>query len=94
MELKTGNTKPTSDSWDTASLIMVSNFSCDYFRFAAAFVDLGIDAWVMNVVPISGTNTLPVIFDRGLFGVMHDWYGCLPFIFSNYKFLPLYSSDR
>lgn len=78
MELKTGNTKPTSDSWDTASLIMVSNFSCDYFRFAAAFVDLGIDAWVMNVVPISGTNTLPVIFDRGLFGVMHDWYGCLP----------------
>lgn len=28
----------------------------------------------MNVVPISGPNTLPVIYDRGLIGVMHDWY--------------------
>lgn len=29
----------------------------------------------MNVVPVSGFNTLPVIYDRGLIGVMHDWYG-------------------
>jgi hypothetical protein len=28
----------------------------------------------MNVVPVSGYNTLPVIYDRGLIGVMHDWY--------------------
>lgn len=28
----------------------------------------------MNVVPVSGRNTLPVIYDRGLIGVMHDWY--------------------
>lgn len=28
----------------------------------------------MNVVPVSGFNTLPVIYDRGLTGVMHDWY--------------------
>jgi len=28
----------------------------------------------MNVVPVSGSNTLPVIYDRGLIGVMHDWY--------------------
>lgn len=28
----------------------------------------------MNVVPVSGFNTLPVIYDRGLIGVMHDWY--------------------
>lgn len=28
----------------------------------------------MNVVPVSGPNTLPVIYDRGLIGVMHDWY--------------------
>jgi hypothetical protein len=32
------------------------------------------DSWVMNVVPVSGPNTLPVIYDRGLIGVMHDWY--------------------
>jgi hypothetical protein len=26
----------------------------------------------MNVVPVSGPNTLPVIYDHGLIGVMHD----------------------
>lgn len=43
-------------------------------RFAAALHDLQIDCWVMNVVPVSGFNTLPVIYDRGLIGVIHDWY--------------------
>lgn len=28
----------------------------------------------MNVVPVSGPNTLPVIYDRGFIGAMHDWY--------------------
>lgn len=28
----------------------------------------------MNVVPVSEPNTLPVIYDRGLLGVAHDWY--------------------
>lgn len=42
-------------------------------RFAAALVDLKLDCWVLNVVPVSGSNTLPVIYDRGLIGVMHDW---------------------
>ncbi|CAL5337257.1 unnamed protein product [Camellia sinensis] len=31
----------------------------------------------MNVVLVSGFNTLPVIYDRGLVGVMHD--RCEPF---------------
>lgn len=42
-------------------------------RFAAALIDLKLDCWVLNVVPVSGSNTLPVIYDRGLIGVMHDW---------------------
>lgn len=42
-------------------------------RFAAALHDLDVDCWVMNVVPVSEFNTLPVIYDRGLIGVMHDW---------------------
>ena len=29
--------------------------------------------WVMNVIPAFGQNTLPVIYDRGLIGVNHDW---------------------
>nr|GEU45745.1 probable methyltransferase PMT11 [Tanacetum cinerariifolium] len=41
--------------------------------FAAALIDNQLDCWVMNVVPVSGPNTLPVIYDRGLLGVMHDW---------------------
>nr|GFA35163.1 probable methyltransferase PMT11 [Tanacetum cinerariifolium] len=40
--------------------------------FAAALIDNQLDCWVMNVVPVSGPNTLPVIYDRGLLGVMHD----------------------
>ncbi|KAG8380744.1 hypothetical protein BUALT_Bualt06G0047900 [Buddleja alternifolia] len=45
--------------------------------FAAALIENHMDCWVLNVVPISGPNTLPVIYDRGLIGVMHDW--CEPF---------------
>uniref|UniRef100_A0A1D1Y9B4 Methyltransferase n=1 Tax=Anthurium amnicola TaxID=1678845 RepID=A0A1D1Y9B4_9ARAE len=33
--------------------------------------------WVMNVVPVHAPNTLPVIFERGLLGIYHDW--CEPF---------------
>jgi len=43
-------------------------------RFAAALIAEDADCWVMNVVPVSGPNTLPVIYDRGLIGVAHDWY--------------------
>ncbi|KAF4401505.1 hypothetical protein G4B88_001699 [Cannabis sativa] len=45
--------------------------------FATALIENQYDGWVMNVVPVSGFNTLPVIYDRGLIGVMHDW--CEPF---------------
>jgi len=48
-----------------------------YGGFAAALITQKVDWWVMNVVTISGPNTLPVIYDRGLIGVMHDW--CEPF---------------
>jgi len=27
----------------------------------------------MNVVPIDAPNTLPIIYERGLFGIYHDW---------------------
>ncbi|KAK4384335.1 protein DETOXIFICATION 35 [Sesamum angolense] len=45
--------------------------------FAAALIENKLNCWVLNVVPVSGPNTLPVIYDRGLIGVMHDW--CEPF---------------
>eukprot|EP00249_Psilotum_nudum_P013575 c24404_g1_i1 orf=734-2785(-) len=51
----------------------VMDMKAGYGGFAAALVDHKVDWWVMNVVPISGINTLPVIYDRGLIGVAHDW---------------------
>jgi len=39
--------------------------------------DLGINSLVMNVVPVRRFNTLPVIYDRDILRVMHDWYSTL-----------------
>nr|QTZ19650.1 putative methyltransferase PMT10 [Bixa orellana] len=63
--------------WKDMKLRNVMDMKAGFGGFAAALHDLQIDCWVMNVVPVSGFNTLPVIYDRGLIGVMHDW--CEPF---------------
>ncbi|XP_010269090.1 PREDICTED: probable methyltransferase PMT11 [Nelumbo nucifera] len=63
--------------WKKLKLRNVMDMRAGFGGFAAALHDLEIDCWVMNVVPVSGPNTLPVIYDRGLIGVMHDW--CEPF---------------
>nr|XP_043607848.1 probable methyltransferase PMT28 [Erigeron canadensis] len=39
--------------------------------FAAALFEQKV--WVMNVVPVYAPDTLPIIFERGLVGVYHDW---------------------
>nr|KAJ0226786.1 hypothetical protein LSAT_V11C100038360 [Lactuca sativa] len=38
-------------------------------RFAAALKDLNV--WVMNVVPLDSPDTLPIIYERGLFWIYH-----------------------
>ncbi|KAF5962110.1 hypothetical protein HYC85_003319 [Camellia sinensis] len=63
--------------WKELNLRNVMDMRAGYGGFAAALHDHGVDCWVMNVVPVSSYNTLPVIFDRGLIGVVHDW--CEPF---------------
>ncbi|KAK9742422.1 hypothetical protein RND81_03G171700 [Saponaria officinalis] len=63
--------------WKKIGLRNVLDMRAGYGGFAAALINNGVDCWVMNVVPVSGPNTLPVIYDRGLIGVMHDW--CEPF---------------
>ncbi|XP_010691259.2 probable methyltransferase PMT11 [Beta vulgaris subsp. vulgaris] len=63
--------------WKNLRLRNVLDMRAGYGGFAAALIDYGIDCWVMNVVPVSGPNALPVIYDRGLIGVVHDW--CEPF---------------
>ncbi|TVU51176.1 hypothetical protein EJB05_02585 [Eragrostis curvula] len=42
-----------------------------YGGFAAALGDMKV--WVMNVVPVDSPDTLPIIYERGLFGMYHDW---------------------
>ncbi|XP_039132297.1 probable methyltransferase PMT23 isoform X1 [Dioscorea cayenensis subsp. rotundata] len=49
----------------------VMDMNAGFGGFAAALINQPL--WVMNVVPIHGPDTLPIIFDRGLIGVYHDW---------------------
>ncbi|EEF42083.1 ATP binding protein, putative [Ricinus communis] len=63
--------------WKEKNFRNVLDMRAGFGGFAAAMHDLEVDCWVMNVVPVNGFNTLPVIYDRGLIGVMHDW--CEPF---------------
>jgi hypothetical protein len=41
-------------------------------------MEAGKSVWVMNVVPTSGLNYLPLIQDRGYVGVLHDWCEAFP----------------
>ena len=41
------------------------------YSFAAALSQQNV--WVMNVVPVYAPDTLPIIFERGLVGIYHDW---------------------
>ncbi|KAK7275597.1 hypothetical protein RIF29_16716 [Crotalaria pallida] len=63
--------------WKEYNLRNVMDMRAGFGGFAVALHDFQIDCWVMNVVPVNGFNTLPVLYDRGLIGVMHDW--CEPF---------------
>ncbi|XP_052484064.1 probable methyltransferase PMT24 isoform X1 [Gossypium raimondii] len=56
---------------DWSSVRNVMDMKAVYGGFAAALKDLKV--WVMNVVPIDAADTLPVIYERGLFGIHHDW---------------------
>ncbi|KAL9234219.1 hypothetical protein vseg_009114 [Gypsophila vaccaria] len=56
---------------DWSSVRNVMDMKAVYGGFAAALKDLKV--WVMNVVPVSSADTLPIIFERGLFGIYHDW---------------------
>ncbi|KAJ1391467.1 S-adenosyl-L-methionine-dependent methyltransferase [Sesbania bispinosa] len=49
----------------------VMDMNSIYGGFAAALRDLNV--WVMNVVSIDSADTLPIIYERGLFGIYHDW---------------------
>ncbi|CAN6471644.1 unnamed protein product [Victoria cruziana] len=64
-------------NWKKLKFHNILDMRAKFGGFAAALIDHQIDCWVMNVVPVSEFNTLPVIYDRGLTGILHDW--CEPF---------------
>ncbi|GMI90831.1 hypothetical protein like AT2G34300 [Hibiscus trionum] len=56
---------------DWSSVRNVMDMKAVYGGFAAALKDLKV--WVMNVVSIDSPDTLPIIYERGLLGIYHDW---------------------
>ncbi|GMH06511.1 hypothetical protein Nepgr_008351 [Nepenthes gracilis] len=56
-------------SWSNVRNVM--DMRAVYGGFAAALRDLQV--WVLNVVNINSPDTLPIIYERGLFGIYHDW---------------------
>ncbi|XP_073041952.1 probable methyltransferase PMT11 [Primulina eburnea] len=59
--------------WSKIKFRNVLDMRAGFGGFAAALIENHLDCWVLNIVPVNGPNTLPVIYDRGLIGVMHDW---------------------
>ncbi|CAM0901430.1 unnamed protein product [Alopecurus aequalis] len=56
---------------DWSAVRNVMDMNAAYGGFAAALRNMKL--WVMNVVPIDSPDTLPIIYERGLFGLYHDW---------------------
>ncbi|CAO2828075.1 unnamed protein product [Amaranthus hypochondriacus] len=56
-------------SWENVRNVM--DMRAVYGGFAAALRDRKI--WVLNVVNVNAPDTLPIIYERGLFGIYHDW---------------------
>ncbi|KAL8132989.1 hypothetical protein AgCh_008454 [Apium graveolens] len=55
--------------WSTVRNVM--DMRAIYGGFAAALREMKV--WVMNVVNIDSPDTLPLIYERGLIGMYHDW---------------------
>ncbi|KAM0040062.1 putative sterol 24-C-methyltransferase [Helianthus debilis subsp. tardiflorus] len=51
----------------------VLDMNAHFGGFNSALLDARKSVWVMNVVPTSGVNHLPLILDRGFLGILHDW---------------------
>ncbi|KAM0940541.1 putative S-adenosyl-L-methionine-dependent methyltransferase [Dioscorea sansibarensis] len=56
-------------NWGTVRNVM--DMRAVYGGFAAALRDMKV--WVMNIISIDAPDTLPIIYERGLFGMYHDW---------------------
>ncbi|XP_027913521.1 probable methyltransferase PMT4 isoform X1 [Vigna unguiculata] len=55
----------------------VMDMNTKYGGLNSALLEEKKSVWVMNVVPATVSNSLPLILDKGFVGVVHDW--CEPF---------------
>ncbi|KAL5993064.1 hypothetical protein ACLOJK_013984 [Asimina triloba] len=55
--------------WSTVRNVM--DMRAVYGGFAAALREMKV--WVMNIIAVDSPDTLPIIYERGLFGMYHDW---------------------
>ncbi|KAL9665889.1 hypothetical protein QQ045_000210 [Rhodiola kirilowii] len=55
------------------SIHNVMDMKAIFGGFAAALAQVHPTTWVINVVPVQAPDTLPIIFERGLVGIYHDW---------------------
>ncbi|XP_061338510.1 probable pectin methyltransferase QUA2 isoform X2 [Gastrolobium bilobum] len=56
----------------------VLDMNAHFGGFNSALLQARKSVWIMNVVPVSGPNHLPLILDRGFVGVLHDWCEAFP----------------
>ncbi|CAL4953845.1 unnamed protein product [Urochloa decumbens] len=56
-------------NWSSVRNVMDMN--AGFGGFAASLIHQPL--WVMNVVPVDQPDTLPIIFNRGLIGLYHNW---------------------
>lgn len=56
----------------------VLDMNAHFGGFNSALLGAKKSVWVMNVVPTSGPNYLPLILDRGYVGVLHNWCEAFP----------------
>ncbi|XP_020524861.1 probable methyltransferase PMT11 isoform X3 [Amborella trichopoda] len=63
--------------WRKLQFRNVMDMRANFGGFAAALAASDMKCWIINVIPVSGPNTLPLIYDQGLIGAVHDW--CEPF---------------
>ncbi|CAI9263677.1 unnamed protein product [Lactuca saligna] len=56
----------------------VLDMNAHFGGFNSALLDARKSIWVMNVVPTTAPNHLPLILDRGFLGVLHDWCEAFP----------------
>lgn len=56
---------------DWSNIRNIMDMKAIHGGFAAALSQQNV--WVMNVIPVHAPDTLPIIYERGLVGIYHDW---------------------